>query len=249
MRADLLSTLTRRVLFAPLADQGRAEVVAGRLRIAITLGVLAEGEQLPSEADLAAQLNISPVTLREALTDLRDKGLVTTRRGRGGGTVVAAPLPNQLRAAAEQIRPLSSLDLRDLADLRRAIAAESAVLAARRASRENIGLLAGESSRLATASDEVEARRADSRFLIELAAASQSVRLSTGMLSLQVEYAPLLTVVYVDPEARVTVSRLFDGAVQAIRAADPDEAWRCARRAVDHVAARVSELRARGWAV
>src|ERR1700694_5722 len=83
---DLLSTLTRRVLFAPLADQGRAGAVAERLRTAISLGILAENEQLPSETDLAAQFNISPVTLRDALTELRAAGLVTTLRGRGGGT-------------------------------------------------------------------------------------------------------------------------------------------------------------------
>jgi GntR family transcriptional regulator, transcriptional repressor for pyruvate dehydrogenase complex len=249
VRTDLLSTLTRRVLFAPLADQGRADVVAGRLRTAITLGVLAEGEQLPAEPDLAAQFNISPVTLREALTQLRELGLVTTRRGRGGGTVVAAPLPDQRRAAVEESRPLSSLDLRDLADWRRAIAAESALLAARRASSENVALLARGCARLAAATDEVEARRADSRFLIELAAASQSVRLSTGMLSLQVEYAPLLTLVYVDAAIRTRMSELFADVVNAVRDADPDRARRCAVQAVDDVAARAAELRAGGWTV
>ncbi len=68
--------MTRRILFAPLDSQGRADVVAERLRTAITLGVLAEGELLPPETELAGQFNISPVTLREALTQLREQGLV-----------------------------------------------------------------------------------------------------------------------------------------------------------------------------
>ena len=55
MRNDLVSTLTRRVLFAPLDGPGRADTVAQRLRSAIALGVLAEGDVLPSEAELAAQ--------------------------------------------------------------------------------------------------------------------------------------------------------------------------------------------------
>lgn len=249
MRTDLLSTLTRRVLFAPLADQGRADVVAVRLRTAITLGVLAEGDQLPSEAELAAQFNISPVTLREALTQLREQGLVTTRRGRGGGTVVSAPLPNQLRAAVEQVRGLAGLDLRDLADWRRAIAAESASLAARRASSENLALLDRGSARLSDTGDEVDARRADSRFLIELAGASQSVRLSTTMISLQVEYAPLLTLVYADTGMRTAVAEVYADAVRAIRAADADVARRRVVQAVDVVAVRVAELRAGGWTV
>jgi len=249
VRADLLSTLTRRVLFAPLSEHGRADVVAVRLKTAITLGVLAEGEQLPAEADLAAQLNISPVTLREALTQLRDQGLVTTRRGRGGGTVVANPLPSLLSASAEQARALSSVDLRDLADWRRAIAAESAQLAARRASNENLTVLARTASRMASAGDEIEARRADGRFLIEVAGASQSVRLSSTMIGLQVEYAPLLTLAYTAPDLRASVAGLFEGTVGAIRDTEPARARDCAVRAVDEVATRVSELRARGWSI
>jgi GntR family transcriptional repressor for pyruvate dehydrogenase complex len=130
---DLLSTLTRRVLFAPLADHGRAGAVAERLRTAISLGILAENEQLPSETTLAAQFNISPVTLRDALTELRAAGLVTTRRGRGGGTVVSGPMPDQHGTNLDQVSTLSSIDLRDQADWRRAVGVESARLAARRA--------------------------------------------------------------------------------------------------------------------
>jgi DNA-binding FadR family transcriptional regulator len=249
VRADLLSTLTRRVLFAPLAEHGRADLVAARLKTAITLGVLAEGEQLPAEADLAAQLNISPVTLREALGQLRGQGLVSTRRGRGGGTVVASPLPNLLSAAADQARALSGLDLRELADWRRAIAAESARLAARRASAENLALLARACSRMASAGDEVEARRADGRFLIELAAASQSVRLSMSMISLQVEYAPLLMLAYTGGALRRAVAELFEATVRAVRDGDADRARRCVEQALDRVADEVARLRARGWAL
>lgn len=249
MQPDLLSTLTRRVLFAPLDDQGRADAVAVRLRTAITLGVLAEGEQLPPEAELAAQFNISPVTLREALTQLRSQGLVATRRGRGGGTVITAPLANQLRAAALEVRTLSSLDLRDLADWRRALAAESAWLAARRASSENVALLARGAIRLAAAGDEVEARRADSRFLIELAAAAQSVRLSSSLIHLQVEYAPVLTLVYATTSFRSEIAELFQDVMTAVREADGDTARRGIGLAVDRVASRASELRAQDWRI
>ena len=106
---DLVSTLTRRVLFGPLSDHGRAGTVAERLRTAISLGILAENEQLPSEADLAAQFNISHVTLREALNELRTAGLVSTRRGRGGGTVVSGPLPDQRQASIDQVVSLTSV--------------------------------------------------------------------------------------------------------------------------------------------
>ncbi|WP_344113376.1 FadR/GntR family transcriptional regulator [Terrabacter aerolatus] len=66
-----------------------------QLARAIRLGVLSDGEQLPPERDLAERLGVSRTTLREAIAALRDSGLVTTRRGRGGGTTVtyAAEVP------------------------------------------------------------------------------------------------------------------------------------------------------------
>ncbi|MFD1859501.1 FadR family transcriptional regulator [Aeromicrobium camelliae] len=246
---DLLSTLTRRVLFAPLADQGRADAVAERLRIAISLGILGEGEQLPPEPDLAAQFNVSHVTLREALTQLRAQGMVTTRRGRGGGTVVSAPRPNQLRVALEQVARFSRLDLRDLADWRRAIACEAASLAVARASTEDVALLARGTIRLAAAGDEVESRRADSRFFIELAAASQSVRLSRAMINLQVEYAPVLTLVYTDQQLRAEVAQILQDLMIAVREADGDAARRHATAAIDRVAVRATVMRSEGWPV
>jgi DNA-binding FadR family transcriptional regulator len=240
MTADLLSTLTRRILFAPLADVGRVDLIADRLRTAIALGVLADGEQLPSEGDLAAQFNISPVTLREALSQLRAQGLVHTRRGRGGGSVITSPEGYQVSTALEQVRSLSTLDLRDLADWRRALVSQSARLAARRASQENIEALRRRSARLAAAGDEVEARREDSRFFIEVAASAQSVRLSKGMIELQVEYAPVLTLVYRDDEIRTLVATHLAEVAASIAAGAHADAARFAVSAVDLVATAAS---------
>jgi len=64
------------------------ETTVEQLATAIRLGVFVLGEQLPPERDLADRLGVSRNTLREAIAALRDSGLVTTRRGRGGGTVV-----------------------------------------------------------------------------------------------------------------------------------------------------------------
>ena len=74
------------VLFTPVSTGvGLADVVAQRIAEAITTGVIADGDQLPSEDRLAAQLGVSTVTLRNALLLLRQQGLVVTKRGRGGG--------------------------------------------------------------------------------------------------------------------------------------------------------------------
>jgi DNA-binding FadR family transcriptional regulator len=54
----------------------------------LRLGLVVEGERLPSERELAGRLGVSRVTLREVLKVLQDEGLVESRRGRYGGTFV-----------------------------------------------------------------------------------------------------------------------------------------------------------------
>src|ERR671928_766719 len=81
----------RRAVFSPVDNRARVDTVVRRIGDAIELGLLADGEQLPGESELAGQLGVSTVTLREALMALRQRGLVTTRRGRGGGSFVSLP--------------------------------------------------------------------------------------------------------------------------------------------------------------
>lgn len=61
-----------------------------RLHDAIDARVLAPGEALPPERDLAAAYQISRVTVRKAIDALVDARLLTRRRG--AGTYVAAPI-------------------------------------------------------------------------------------------------------------------------------------------------------------
>jgi GntR family transcriptional repressor for pyruvate dehydrogenase complex len=104
-----------------------AEAVA-RLGQAIGMGLLRPGDRLPPEAQLARDLGISPVSLRGALTILRNSGLLETRRGRGGGTVVTDPGAPQ--AAAGELP--TEAELSDLVDYRCIVEGGAAALAARR---------------------------------------------------------------------------------------------------------------------
>jgi GntR family transcriptional repressor for pyruvate dehydrogenase complex len=76
------------VVLRPVRDGNAFESTVEHLAMAIRLGVFAEGERLPSERDLAERLKVGRATLREAISALRQAGLVRTRRGRSGGTVV-----------------------------------------------------------------------------------------------------------------------------------------------------------------
>jgi GntR family transcriptional repressor for pyruvate dehydrogenase complex len=65
------------------------ETTVEQLATAIRLRVFVTGEQLPPERELADRHGVvARNTLRDAIAALRAPGLVSTRRGRGGGSVV-----------------------------------------------------------------------------------------------------------------------------------------------------------------
>ncbi|WP_202125312.1 FadR/GntR family transcriptional regulator [Actinomadura physcomitrii] len=68
-----------------------AEVIAGIIRDRIIDGELANGDSLPKQEDLMAEFGISRPTLREALRQLENEGLLTVRRGSIGGSIVEVP--------------------------------------------------------------------------------------------------------------------------------------------------------------
>lgn len=197
-----LSRGARAAVFAPLDPLGRAEVVTRRLSDAIALGLLHDGEQLPSESALAERFGVSTVTVREALTVLRQRGLVETRRGRAGGSFVRAPDDPAVAVLRARLRELSLGDIRDLCDHYAAINGAAARLAADRASPEDVERMDHDTGLLAEASDAGSRRRAEGQFHVELAAAAQSARLTKEEIALQTEVAPLLWMGYDDESAR-----------------------------------------------
>lgn len=189
----LLSGDARRAVFAPLDDGAmRSEAVVRRLGSAIALGIIVDGEQLPSEQQLAASLNVSTVTLRDALSDLRTRGLVDTRRGRGGGSFVCASEEALTELARGRLRELAGTDLRELGDVRAAVSGAAARLAAERASEGEIERLRETLGRLAAATGGTARRRIESRFFIDVAAAAQSVRLTREEIELQFELGQVM---------------------------------------------------------
>ena len=117
----------RRAVYRPVREGNALEDTVARLVQTIRLGVVAPGESLPAERELAVRYAVSRDTVREAIRELADAGYLVRRRGRYGGTFVADPLP----------RPsdLGSVPIEELADvlgLRRVLEAGAARAAAER---------------------------------------------------------------------------------------------------------------------
>jgi DNA-binding FadR family transcriptional regulator len=189
----LLSGDARQAVFAPLDDgSGRSEAVVRRLGSAIALGIIVDGEQLPSETQLAALLNVSTVTLRDALSELRARGLVSTRRGRGGGSFVRASEEALTELSLGRLHEIGSTDLRDLGDVRAAVGGTAARLCAERAAASEIARLREILDRMAASPEGIQQRRIESRYYIDVAASAQSVRLTLQEIELQAELGQLL---------------------------------------------------------
>lgn len=220
-------------LIGPATSANRADEVVQRIIEAIHLGLLNDGEQLPVEVELARQFKVAPMTAREALAELRERGLVETRRGRRGGSFVKRPAGPPITHLRNRLTELTVSELRDLADEHVAIAGQAARLAAERASAVNVRRLFGLTEQLGLATTLGERIRADCRFHIEIAIASHSERLTRREVALQAEVSGLLWLP-VGPDIDV---RRMVGEHHAIAAAvvseDADKARQLAEEHVD----------------
>ncbi|HEY7433364.1 MAG TPA: FCD domain-containing protein [Streptosporangiaceae bacterium] len=244
MAQPALTTVRARTLFTPLDAGGRAGTVTRRLAKAIRLGLLLDGERLPAESDLAAQLGVSTVTLREALAALRTMGLVETRRGRAGGSFVRAPADHHPARLERPLRLLSVHELTDIGDHRAAIAGAAAWLAAERALPGDVAALTEHAGRLRLASAVTDRRRADARFHIEIAAAAQSPRLTREEMDLWAEVGDLVWLPMTEPD----VARARGEHTALAGAIEAHDAPLARQIAQQHVAAetqRLLELRLR----
>ncbi|WP_407360705.1 FadR/GntR family transcriptional regulator [Microbacterium sp. LBN7] len=210
------------VLFQPIGDEGRAELVERRLVDAITRGHLRAGERLPSEAELARSLGVAPVTVREALLATRERGLVVTRRGRNGGSFVAAHA-DPLSFARESVRSSSRVALRDLGAHYAAITGAGVRLAARRADASEAQQVRRRMERLDELDGESQRRLLDD-VQIEIVALSQSARLTREQMKLQAEFSPYLRLVAHTSEDQRRQAAHLAAVVDAVGTADADAA-------------------------
>ncbi|MEU1513211.1 FCD domain-containing protein [Streptomyces sp. NPDC005811] len=202
----------------------RADQAAHQLETAITVGLLRGGERLPSEPELASRLGISTITLRQALASLRSRGIITTKRGRGGGSIVSDGAVRSPEDLVRRLRATSTEELRDLGDVSGAVASASARLAALRADEQDVQRLLSLAEEFRGASDLAALRRTDSRFHIALGVAAQSRRLTSATVQVQGEFAPLLWAPAAHLAHARTAADEHERIVEAIAAGDAERA-------------------------
>ncbi len=168
--------------------------VAGRVFMQLSEEILSgryeAGEKLPTQRTLAAELGVTMTALREALKRLEQLGLVEVRHGdamrvtdwraRGGLDVIT----HVLFAAGGLDRHM----LRDVLEARRLLLAESARLAAERATEDQAARLKELAANLAVAPDQAAAQAIDWAFFHDLVETAGNVVLLLVMNSIREIY-------------------------------------------------------------
>ena len=235
------------LLFGPLGSTDVASAVVHRLRAAIGLGLLPDGERLPKESDLAAQLGITTFALREALAELRKQGLIHTRAGKYGGSFVNhSPEGEDVERA--ELLSLSSAELRDLGDWRQMISGRSASLAAIRGSSTNVKTLRTYADRVGSATSSLEARRAHGRFHLELASTAQSKRLTRAEFAVHEQIDWLFGLALSTADERLASASELRVIADAVADHDPVRAREHAELQVARLVSRLALLRLEGLA-
>lgn len=108
-----------------------ADVLASHLRDEIVEGRLANGEMLPTERELAENSGLSRSSVREALRLLEVEGLLITKPGRNGGSMVCQPSRETIVKTVNLYISSRKTQMASLVEARMAIEPSAALLAAR----------------------------------------------------------------------------------------------------------------------
>jgi DNA-binding FadR family transcriptional regulator len=158
---------------APAAHAGVLADTAVRIGLAVDLGLLQPDERLQGEDELAATFGVSRMTVRRALQLLSDRGVLVRRRGRGGGTFVAADPPRGVLREFESYRTVSG-EVFDLIDNRLVIECGAAYLAAGKATPGDVDRLRGLVREMDAARTWTAFRAVDPRFHLAVASIAGS---------------------------------------------------------------------------
>ncbi len=153
--------------------------VADQLRAAIHRGDLAAGAQLPPERELATQLGVSRITLRESLRILIEEGYLEARRGSRGGTFVTELDVPYSRWLASMRADLSQFE--DVLEFRIAVERGAARLAALRRDAADLARIDAAAALMEKVDDRASFRNADNAFHRSVADAARSPRLAAAI--------------------------------------------------------------------
>jgi GntR family transcriptional repressor for pyruvate dehydrogenase complex len=245
------------VEFSPIRQPRAHEYVAEQIRRHIALRLIAPGQALPPERELAAMFGVGRPTVQHALRILEGEHLVEARRGRSGGTFVLRPTEDS-RVMEELITRLLRRrhELLELLDHRRVLEPAIAKMAARSRRSADLHRMRRALDGMASAPPEPDYMYFDTEFHIAVAAATRNRFLGQAIEQIRMDLNDALSLL---PESEVWHRQLageHEAIFAAIEARNPSAAEAAADRHVANsdtgvravlTAIRRSMARGAGW--
>jgi GntR family transcriptional repressor for pyruvate dehydrogenase complex len=231
------------VVLRPVRGHHAFEACVEQLATAIRLGVYPLATVLPPERELAERLEVSRATLREAIAALRAAGLVETKRGRGGGTIVTMKPRGPTARGSGTPTAAQRDDWLDALDFRRIVEPGAAALAASRPLDDRArATVEAAHAAVARATSRARHRQADSRFHLTIASLSGSPRVVESVTSVQASLHEMLSAIPV-LQTNITHSDTQHAAlVRAVLDGRPDRASQTMEEHCDDTAALLRGL-------
>lgn len=155
--------------------QKLSDVIMQQLESLIVDGTYRAGDRLPSERDLAGQLDVSRPSLREAIQKLEAKGLITRRQG--GGTYISGVLHQQVTDPLFALLAENPDAHYDLIEFRHALEGVSAYYAALRGNESDQAFIRKTFTAAVAAAEQGISQQAEAlmQFYLAVTAASHNI--------------------------------------------------------------------------
>lgn len=136
---DIILFYVEEIMFTPIKNTKVYEQVVIQIKKMIIDGTLKKGDKLPTERELAEQLQVSRTSVREAIRALEVIGLVESRQG--AGNYIRDTFESSLFEPMSMMFLLEESNPREIVELRKVLEIETVVLAASRITKEELAYL------------------------------------------------------------------------------------------------------------
>ncbi|SEJ11480.1 transcriptional regulator, GntR family [Dyadobacter koreensis] len=204
-----------------------ADDVASRLQQKISKGEFAVGTKLPTEPELMAVFGVGRSTIREAVRNLSNTGLVRVQQGLG--TFVEKQQADS-ESMSERFLRAKGRELNEIRQLFELKVAEKAAL--HRTDKDIVEMkkYLAERREMAAANIPAACIEADINFHLSIARASQSEILLDLYKTVARNLKEYFSELFIDTESFVQTQILHEELLQSITDQNPQKAWECAAK-------------------
>lgn len=226
LEVDMKANLSARI--APVVVPKASDILASELRKLIIQGHFTPGNFLPTERELVAESGLSRTSVRDALRVLEAEGLITTKVGRTGGSMVTLPGRASIARSVELFVRAHGVRLESLLECRVAVEPTLARLAAKRRTAAQLEEIAAIHERFVAAIDDVPLyKRINLDWHLAIAEASGNEPLIALMEAISTPIRDAMDYQHVTtPELRAGAIKAHTVILRAIREQDEEAAFK-----------------------